>query len=48
MHRLDELERTLQGHDEAITAIISAIRELMNPPEPRRRGIGFTANVDEP
>ena len=42
--RLDDLERTLEGHDEAITAILSAIRELMNPPEPKRRGIGFTAD----
>jgi superfamily I DNA/RNA helicase len=30
--RLDELERQLEGHDAAITAILSAIRELMNPP----------------
>ena len=28
-------------------AILSAIRELMNPPAPKRRGIGFTANLDE-
>jgi hypothetical protein len=46
--RLDELERKLEGHDDAITAIISTIRELMNPREPRHRGIGFTANLDEP
>ncbi|MDQ1242536.1 MAG: type secretion system protein VirB11 [Pseudomonadota bacterium] len=25
-----------------------AIRGLMNPPAPKRRGIGFTANVSEP
>jgi hypothetical protein len=46
--RLDELERKLEGHDDAITAIISAIRELMNPRKPKRRGIGFRANLDEP
>jgi ORF6N domain len=28
-------------------AILSAIRQLMNPPSPKRRGIGFTANIDE-
>jgi hypothetical protein len=28
-------------------AILSAIRELMNPPAPKRCGIGFTANLDE-
>ena len=44
--RLDDLERMLQGHDAAITAILSAIRELMNPPEPTRRGIGFTGDVE--
>lgn len=44
--RLDELERKLEGHDAAITAILSAIRELMNPPEATRRGIGFTANLE--
>jgi hypothetical protein len=41
------LARKLKNHDEAITAILSAIRELMNPPAPKRRGIGFTANIDE-
>jgi hypothetical protein len=44
--RLNELERKLEGHDEEITAILSAIRELMNPPSPERRGIGFTADLD--
>ena len=43
--RLEELARRLEGHDTAITAILSAIRELMNPPEGERRGIGFTADV---
>ena len=31
----------------AIAAIMSAIRELMNPPIGRTRGIGFTAKFDE-
>ncbi len=44
--KLNELERKLKGHDEAITAILSAIRELMNPPAPKRRGIGFTADLE--
>jgi len=48
--RLDELEaridKKLATHDEAITAILSAIRELTNPPEPKRRAIGFTADLD--
>jgi hypothetical protein len=44
--KLNELERELEGHHEAITAILSAIRELMNPRAPKRRGIGFTADVE--
>ena len=44
--RLDELESKLGCHDEAITAILSAIRELMNPPESKHRGIGFTADLE--
>jgi hypothetical protein len=27
--------------------MLSAIRQLMNPPVPKRSGIGFTANSDE-
>jgi hypothetical protein len=45
--KLNELEGKLKNHDEAITAILSAIRELMNPPAPKRRPIGFTANIEE-
>jgi hypothetical protein len=45
--KLDELERKYQHHDDAIKAILSAIRELMNPPEPKRRPIGFTADLTE-
>ena len=49
--RIDQLEarigKKLATHDEAITAILSAIRELMNPPLPKRRGIGFTADLTE-
>ena len=40
--KLNELEGKLKNHDETITAILSAIRELMNPPPPKRRPIGFT------
>jgi hypothetical protein len=46
--KLDELERKYQHHNEAITAILSAIRELMSPPAPKRRGIGFTADLEKP
>ncbi len=39
------LDKKLVEHDRAIAAILSAIRELMTPPEPKRRPIGFTANL---
>jgi hypothetical protein len=41
------IEKKLAIHDEAIAAMLSAIRQLMNPPIPKRRGIGFTTNFDE-
>jgi len=43
--KLNELEGKLKNHDDAITAILSAIRQLMNPPAPKRRPIGFTAKI---
>jgi hypothetical protein len=45
--KLAELERKIATHDQSITGILKAIRELMNPRLPKRRGIGFTANFDE-
>lgn len=42
--RLEELERRVSGHDEAITSIVRVIRELAAPPEPKpRRRIGFVS-----
>jgi len=47
--QIDQLEarigKKLATHDQAISAILAAIRELMQPPAPKRRGIGFTANI---
>ena len=42
------LDKRLTDHDAAIATILSAIRQLMNPPTPKRRGIGFTADIHEP
>lgn len=43
--RLDELERRveqkLHTHDQAIAGLINTIRELMRPPETKKRSIGF-------
>ena len=42
-HKLAELERRLENHDEQIVALMEAIRELMVPPPPKqgRKRIGF-------
>jgi len=39
------LNKKLASHDQAIAAILSAIRQLMNPPASKSRGIGFTAKL---
>jgi len=39
--RLDELEKK---YDEQFKIVFDAIRELMTPPEPKKRPIGFLAN----
>ncbi|MDI7260230.1 MAG: hypothetical protein QME90_09950 [Thermodesulfobacteriota bacterium] len=47
-HKLAELERKLQNHDESIHSLVVAIRQLMRPPEtePPKKRIGFL--VEEP
>jgi hypothetical protein len=47
-HKLAELERKLQNHDESIRSLVVAIRQLMRPsePEPPKKRIGFL--VEEP
>ena len=41
------LDKKLTEHDRAIGAILSAIRELMYPTPPKRRPIGFTADLEK-
>jgi hypothetical protein len=49
--RCGDLEARTEGrrtaHDDAIAAILSAIRQLLNPPVHKGRGIGFTADLDK-
>jgi hypothetical protein len=41
-HRLGELERKMETHDESIAQLFAAIRQLLAPPPPRqKREIGF-------
>jgi hypothetical protein len=42
-----ELERRLEGHDQAIKSLFDAIRELMQPPVKPKREIGFHAIARE-
>jgi ATP-dependent Clp protease ATP-binding subunit ClpA len=43
--KLDELEKRVAGHDDAIRQIVEAIRQLMTPPEPKKKPpIGFTVD----
>ena len=39
--RLDELEKRVGAQDGAIVGIVRALRELTQPPPPKRRRIGF-------
>lgn len=43
--RLDELERKLSTHDQAIAGVIEAIRQLTATPPRASRPIGFTADL---
>ena len=42
-----ELERKLEGHDDAIKSLFDAIRELMLPPKKPKREMGFHAIAKE-
>jgi len=49
--RLEELEahleKKLTAHDQAILAVLTAIRQFVNPTTPKSRPIGFTADLGE-
>ena len=40
-NRLAELESKIETHDEAIRSLVSAIRQLMAPPDAGQKKIGF-------
>ena len=40
-HKLAQLERKIEKHDDEIKLIFDAIRQLMAPPETKKRKIGF-------
>ena len=39
--KLADLERRIAMHDQHIRSLFEAIRQLMTPPEPEKRKIGF-------
>jgi hypothetical protein len=41
MAKLEELERAVTAHDSNIKTLFAAVRQLMAPPEPKKRKIGF-------
>jgi hypothetical protein len=40
-HKFAELERKVETHDGAIRSLVTAIRQLMQEPEPKEKKIGF-------
>ena len=46
-HKFAQLEKKIEKHDDEIKLIFDAIRELMRPPEPKRRKIGFRRDVEK-
>lgn len=41
------MERKFSSHDQAIAGILSAIRQLMAPPQPKHRPIGFVTPAEK-
>jgi hypothetical protein len=44
--QLEKIEKKLTGHDEDIALIFEYLKQLINPPQPPRRPIGFKNNDD--
>ena len=45
--QLEKIEKKLAGHDEDITLIFGYLKQLLNPPQPSRRKIGFKRTDEE-
>jgi len=45
--KLEQLEHKVSSHDQALAGVIDAIRQLMAPPQPKKRPIGFVADLEE-
>ena len=47
VHRVEELERGLGRHDEDFAKVFAALRQLITPPDPPNREMGFHVREDE-
>lgn len=45
--RLEAMEHKVGSHDQAISGLMEAVRQLMTPPEQKKRGIGFLADTEK-
>lgn len=45
--KLEQLESQVAGHDQHIQAIFQALKQLLDPPIPKRRPIGFKSPKDK-
>ena len=45
--QLEKIEKKLAGHDEDITLIFHYLKQLLTPPQPARRKIGFKRRDEE-
>jgi len=45
--QLEKIEKKLSGHDEDISLIFEYLKQLLNPPQPPRRRIGFKTKNEE-
>jgi hypothetical protein len=45
--KLAELESKLASHDKSFQVVFDALRKLMQPPEPKKRRIGFATDPDD-
>lgn len=45
--QLEKIEKKLTGHDEDIALIFQYLKQLLNPPQPPRRKIGYKRNEEE-
>jgi len=45
--QLEKIEKKLSGHDEDIQLIFKYLKQLLNPPQPPRRKIGFRRKAEE-